>query len=93
MVRIQLHLTAAQDRALRSLAARRGLTRAELIRRGIDRILAEEVQGGDPLLDLVAQAGPGPTKDGAEHHDAYLYGAPEEHRHLTAAEPPPRLRK
>lgn len=73
MVRIQLHLTEAQDRRLRALARRRGITRAELIRRGIDLALEEDVRGHDALLDLVGAAGPAVSPDVSERHDDILY--------------------
>jgi hypothetical protein len=73
MVRIQLHLTAEQDRALRALARRRGITRAELIRRGIDRILSEDEGSHDALLDLVGAAGEAVAPDLSDRHDDVLY--------------------
>lgn len=73
MVRIQLHLTEEQDRRLRSLAARRGITRAELIRRGIDLALDEEASGRDALLELVGAAGTAVAPDLSERHDDILY--------------------
>jgi hypothetical protein len=77
MVRIQLHMTAEQDRQLRTLAERRGLTRAELIRRGIDLVLAEDREGHDALLELVGAAGTASRDDVSEHHDEVLYGSGE----------------
>ncbi len=83
MVRIQLHLTDQQARRLAVLARRRGCSRAELIRLGIDRLLAEPQAGADPLLELVGAAGPARATALSEDHDRVLYGAPE-------AEPPPK---
>lgn len=75
MVRLQLHLTDDQDRALRAAAKRRGTTRAALIRRGVDVLLAQE-RGAqpDPLLDLVGQAGKLGTPRDSERLDELLYG-------------------
>lgn len=73
MVRIQLHLSEAQDRRLRAAARARGETRAELIRRAIDAYLAQGSSPGDALLALVAMAGPGGRPDAAEQHDDLLY--------------------
>jgi hypothetical protein len=74
MVRIQLHLTEQQARRLKALARRQGRTRAELIRQGIERVLAEPDPTGDPLLELVAAAGPAGRSDLSEAHDDVLYG-------------------
>lgn len=73
MVRIQIHLTVEQDQRLRALAARRGVPRAELIRRGIDLALDEDMSGRDPLLDLVGAAGMAVEPDLSERHDDILY--------------------
>jgi hypothetical protein len=84
MVRIQLHLTEQQARRLQALAKRQGRTRAELIRRGIERVLAEPDPTGDPLLELVGAAGPAGRSDLSEAHDDVLYGR-------EPAEPLPRV--
>jgi hypothetical protein len=88
MVRIQLHLTEAQDRQLRALARKRGLTRAELIRRGVERVLHEDDSPHDPLLELLGAAGGAVAPDISERHDEVLYRA-EEPRLLRAAEKEP----
>lgn len=75
MVRIQLHLTEQQARRLEALARRRRCSRAELIRLGIDRLLAAPEATEDPLLELVGAAGPARETDLSEHHDDELYGA------------------
>jgi hypothetical protein len=86
MVRIQLHLNEAQDKALRAAARRRGETRAELIRRAIDVYLAQSGGQAEPLLDLIGAAGPHLRDDISENHDAILYGAPSPGRLPMAAE-------
>jgi hypothetical protein len=93
MVRMQLHLTESQDRRLRAMARKTGLSRAELIRRGIEQLLGDQ-SAGDPLLDLMGAAGPGPRSDAAEAHDEVLYRPeePEPEPVPFAAEPQDRLR-
>jgi hypothetical protein len=73
MLRIQLHLSEAQDQKLRALARKRGTARAELIRRGIDLLLQEETTDTDSLLELVGAAGPAGRSNVSEEHDALLY--------------------
>jgi len=86
-VRIQIHLTEEQDRKLRTLAARRGTTRAELVRRGVDWVLRSGAgRGEDSLLSLIGAAPPGGPNDASENHDQYLY-AIEEPAPACAAEP------
>jgi hypothetical protein len=71
------------------------MTRAELIRRGIDRILRED-EGEDPLLSLIGQAGSelDDGLSGSEDHDRILYGENEEIALPVAREkPPPRRRR
>jgi hypothetical protein len=73
MMRIQLHLTERQARRLAALAKRQSVTRAELIRRGVDLLLREEASAEEPLLGLVGAAGPIGRGDVAERHDDVLY--------------------
>lgn len=47
MIRTQIQLTEEQACALKKLAARRGVSMAELIRQGAERILAEQDQDQD----------------------------------------------
>jgi len=85
-MRIQLHLPELQDQRLRKLARRRGVTRAHLIRQGIELVLAEGGEKADPLLDLIGVAGPASRIDLSENHDDVLYS--EEPDELPqAAEP------
>lgn len=94
MVRLQLHLTDDQDKALRKLAKQRRTTRAELIRRGVDILLAQ-VRGEvrDPILDLIGDLKLG-DPNGSATVDEWLYGEPLLRRKLPrVAEPNPRLRK
>lgn len=86
MVRIQLHLTEQQDRKLRAMARRVGLTRAELIRRGVELLLREDHGRDDALLELAGAAGPAIAPDLSERHDEVLY-RPEELSLPMAAQP------
>ena len=76
MIRIQLHLTERQDRLLRELARRAGSTRADLIRRGIDRLLGEQEAASDPLLELIGAAGRSGRSDLRDRHDEIIYEVP-----------------
>jgi len=78
MVRIQLHITERQARQLGVLARKVGTTRAELLRRGAELVLAGTAATTDPLLGLVAVAGPAGRADVSEMHDELLYGPPIE---------------
>lgn len=42
MVRTQIYLTEAEQRGLRALSRRSGLTQSELVRQAIDNLLAEQ---------------------------------------------------
>ena len=58
MVRKQLYLTPAQDRALKDRARRERLSEAALVRRAVDRLLEDDAPGRAALddLDRVADA-------------------------------------
>jgi hypothetical protein len=68
---IQVYLRPEQLEALRFLAQRRHVSIAELVRRGVDRLLAEVPLEEDPLWDIVGQFDSG-LGDLAERHDEYL---------------------
>jgi metal-responsive CopG/Arc/MetJ family transcriptional regulator len=73
MVRIQIQLTEEQARALKDVAAREGVSMAELIRRAVDRIIGES---DDRQQRRRARALQGKYRDGATdvatNHDSYL---------------------
>jgi hypothetical protein len=73
MIRTQIQLTEGQARALKELAARRGISMAELIRQGVEQILAESEQREkrQRALALVGRFDAGPP-DVASNHDKYL---------------------
>ena len=58
-----VYLTTVQDAALKDLARRTGLPVAELVRRGVDRIL-EEHAVSDPAESSLDDAGPRPSVPG-----------------------------
>lgn len=69
---IQVYLTAPERRRLDLLAGELGVSRAEVLRRGLQQ-LAVGGGGADPLDDLVgAFDSPDAPPDLAEQHDAYL---------------------
>lgn len=68
---IQVYLRPQQLDALRALAGRRRCAVAELIRQGVDRVLAEIRPEEDPLWDIIGMFDSG-LGDLAEKHDEYL---------------------
>lgn len=68
---VQVNLRPEQFDALQSLAAKQGLSVAELIRQGVDRLLAETPIEDDPLWNVVA-LGSSELGDLAVEHDQYL---------------------
>lgn len=73
MIRTQIQLTEDQAHALKELAARRDVSMAELIRQGVERILAESDRREKRrrALAVIGRFDAGPV-DVAERHDAYL---------------------
>lgn len=76
---VQVYLDRSDRRLLDDLARRTGLSRAELLRRGIrsvaDRLLTERAPGWS-LDELIGALGPAADlpEDLAARHDDYLYG-------------------
>lgn len=68
---MQVYLCPDQLEALRSLAQRRNVAVAELVRQGIDRLLADVPVEEDPLWDIIGLVDSAPS-DLAEKHDEYL---------------------
>ncbi len=68
---LQIYLKPAQDQALRALAEREGISLAELIRRSIDKYLAELPPEDDPAMDLIGLGRSG-RGDLSTNHDRYL---------------------
>jgi hypothetical protein len=73
VVRTQIQLTAEQAAALRDLAARRGVSLAELVRQGVGRLLADEDarEKRRRALALLGRYDAGPA-DVSGDHDRYL---------------------
>jgi hypothetical protein len=73
MIRTQIQLTEEQASALKELAARCGVSMAELIRKGVERILneSEQREKRQRALALVGRFDAGPP-DVAANHDTYL---------------------
>jgi hypothetical protein len=55
LVRKQVYITPAQDRAVRRLAQQQGTTEAEILRKALDLLLAREgiVESKDPFAGLI----------------------------------------
>ena len=79
MVRTQIQLTEEQARRLKDVAARRGVSVADLVRRGVDSILSAEA--GPSRAEIVARAiaaagrHRSDRRDVADNHDQYLADA------------------
>lgn len=77
MIRTQIQLSEEQARRVKAMARRQGVSMAELIRRGLDRLLAEEEPArarhwseAEALVGAFVDAAAG--RDVAARHDAYL---------------------
>jgi len=69
---IQVYLRPEQVEPLRDLARRRNVSVAELVRQGIDRVLAAVPPEDDPLLGIIGLVDDDGPTDMAEKHDDYL---------------------
>ena len=85
MIRTQVQLTEQQLHGLRAVAAERGSSISQLVRDGVDKVLARTGQGADGSRIQRAIAAAGRFRSGrvdvARRHDEYLsaaYGTPEE---------------
>ncbi|MGQ9553431.1 MAG: ribbon-helix-helix domain-containing protein [Anaerolineae bacterium] len=67
----QIYLRPEQLEALRNLSKRRGVSIAELVREGVDRVLSEIPAEEDPAWDIIGMFDSG-LGDLAEKHDEYL---------------------
>jgi hypothetical protein len=76
MVRTQIQLTETQAQSLKRLAHRHGLSMAELIRRGVDRVLTSGLSTPPDRKKRKALAASGRFRSGRQdvsiHHDRYL---------------------
>ena len=71
MKRIQVYLRSEQIEPLRWLAERQKVSIAELIRQGVDRILADVPAEEDPLWNIIGTSDSS-LGDLAEKHDEYI---------------------
>jgi len=75
MIRTQIQLTEKQAKALKALAAKTGVSMAELVRRGVDEVLRSPQVDDDERWKR-ARAAVGGFRSGhgdiAENHDRYL---------------------
>lgn len=76
MIRTQIQLTEEQSRRLKAASARRGVSVAELIRKGVDAILAREHDRSPDELHERALRAAGKFRSGrhdiSARHDDYL---------------------
>ncbi len=79
MVRTQIQLTEEQAARLKESAARAGVSMAEMIRRAVDRAVADEPVISRAVLISRAKAAAGRfhsgRSDGAAEHDSHLADA------------------
>lgn len=68
---LQVYLRKDQLQALRALAQKRGVSLAELVRQGVDKLLAEVPLEEDPALEIIGLFHSG-LGDLAEKHDEYI---------------------
>ncbi|MBI3740342.1 MAG: ribbon-helix-helix protein, CopG family [Chloroflexi bacterium] len=68
---LQIYLRPDQDRALRRMAEKEKISIAELIRRGVDRVLMDAPLKDDPAMRLIALGESGKS-DLARAHDKYI---------------------
>ena len=68
---IQVYIEPEQDYVLGNLAKKRGTSKAEIIRKSLDKFLREIPLEEDPALGLVGLGSSG-KRDLSEHHDEYL---------------------
>ena len=76
MVRTQIRLSEKQDAALRRIAAKQGLSKAELIRRSVERLILSNTELDDGARWVRALDAAGCVRSGlgdlAANHDRYL---------------------
>ncbi|MCH7589078.1 MAG: antitoxin [Chloroflexi bacterium] len=80
---LQIYLREDQERALRSIAERRGESMASLVREGVDKLLRDLPADEDPLLDIVGIYDSG-VGDLAEKHDEVIIASIVDENHPDA---------
>lgn len=70
LVRKQVYITQAQNRAVKRLALQQGTTEADILRKALDQFLAKEgiVETQDPFAELIGMF-EGPSE--VDHDDIY----------------------
>jgi len=68
---IQIYLEPEQDILLDLLAKKKGVSKASIIRSGLDKLFSELPTGEDPLMSIIGLSSSG-KRDLAEKHDRYL---------------------
>jgi len=68
---IQIYIEPQQDYVLGNLAKKRGLSKAEIIRKSLDKFLREIPWEEDPGMGLIGLGSSG-KKNLSNHHDQYL---------------------
>ena len=68
---IQIYIEHQQDSALTSLARKKGVSKAEIIRESLERYLREIPLEDDPAMGLIG-LGRSKRKDLSERHDEYI---------------------
>jgi hypothetical protein len=68
---VQIHFRPVQIETARSVANRRGVSFAELVRQALDEFLTEMPAEEDTLWNIIGIADGGPS-DLSENHDKYL---------------------
>lgn len=70
LVRKQIYITPAQNRAIKRLAQQEGITEAEVLRRALEQFLAKEgiIGAQDPFSELIGMF-EGPSE--VDHDDIY----------------------
>jgi len=70
---LQIYITADERRMLDTLAAETGLSRAEILRRGLRTFAAERAGGGGPMQELLLSLREASwPADIATHHNEHL---------------------
>jgi Ribbon-helix-helix protein, copG family len=71
LIRKQIYITPAQDRAVKRLAQQQGITEAEILREALDQFLVKAgiVENEDPFAELIGMF-EGPVE--VDHDDIYL---------------------
>ncbi len=68
---LQIYLRPDQDKALRQIAEKEKVSLAELVRRGVDRLLVEIPVENDPAMKIIG-LGRSRKRNLARDHDRYI---------------------